>query len=166
MIWRDDDILWGSHGLDQLLEVDDLFQKYDRLHTVAVIVSTLTPDVAKVLIDRRMSVQLHCWTHEDLTQDLTAVAALGPAVEKIHDLVGVRPTVLYPPWNRSNASLESAAADLGLTVSWEKASLEQFIRFQGRIGEETINFHYWCESDRIALSKALRIDAGLQRRTA
>lgn len=160
MVWRDDDILWEAHGLDELLQVDDRLQAAKLTHTLAVIADTLTPEVAAVIRARGMSAQLHCWHHDDLSVDERAVAQLGDAVAKIADLVGVRPTVLYPPWNRTSPMLERAAAALDLTVSHEKISLEQYIRFNGRLPPRVINFHYWHEPDRLALAQALAIHAG------
>jgi len=159
MIWRDDDILQNADGLDDLLAVDDLFQRAGRPHTIAIIASTLTPAVAAAILERRMVPQLHCWEHDDLSVDAAARAQLPQAIQKIEELLGRRPTVLYPPWNRTSPELVAAAADLGLTVEAEKISLEQFIRVKGQVRERTINFHYWHEPDRVALARALRIDA-------
>lgn len=156
MIWRDDDILWQHHGLAELLAVDDLLQGAGVLHTVAIIAATLTPTVAAALRERRVSCQLHCWQHDDLSVDAAALAQLPDAVAKIADLIGARPTVLYPPWNRTSPMLDEAAAALDLRVSYEKVSLEQFSRFQGDVDCDTINFHYWHEPDRLALVEALR----------
>ncbi len=157
MIWRDDDILWGAHGLEELLRVDDLFQRAGVTHTVAVIASTLTPALASAIRERRMVAQVHCWKHDDLSVDAAAVAELPQAVEKIENMVGMRPTTLYPPWNRTSPSLEAAAVALSLTVSAVKVSLDQYIRFRGQVGEDTINFHYWHEPDRALLPRALRV---------
>jgi peptidoglycan/xylan/chitin deacetylase (PgdA/CDA1 family) len=156
MIWRDDDVLRGDTDLADLLAVDDLLQQAGVRHTVAIIAETLTPEVAAVLRARGMSCQLHCWHHDDLSVDERAVAQLPQAVDKIADLIGVRPTVLYPPWNRTSPMLQAAAAALGLRVSWQKVSLEPFTRVKGHVTQDTINFHYWHAPDRLALVEALR----------
>lgn len=156
MIWRDDDVLWEAHGLDELLLVDDLLQERGVRHTVAIIADRLTPAVAAVIRERQMVAQLHCWHHDDLSVDVGAIAELPQAVQKIEELCGQRPTVLYPPWNRTSPWLEQAASELNLRVSAQKISLEQFIRFRGHVSEQTINFHYWHEPDRLALGEALR----------
>jgi peptidoglycan/xylan/chitin deacetylase (PgdA/CDA1 family) len=158
VIWRDDDILKTPNSLDALLEVDDLCQRYLQPHTVAVIVETLTPALATVLRGRGMDVQLHCWRHHDLSVDAAGRAQLGDAVQKIADLVGTRPTILYPPWNRTSPALEAAAAALGLTVSCNKLSLAQFIRVEGDVRERVVNFHYWHPPDRELLKTALQIE--------
>jgi peptidoglycan/xylan/chitin deacetylase (PgdA/CDA1 family) len=159
MIWRDDDILQHS-GLAPLLRVDDCLQAAGVVHTIAIVARTLTPALARVIRDRRMSAQLHCWDHDDLAVDAKARAQLAAAVATIEDLIGVRPTTLYPPWNRTSDALQAAAAALGLTVSAEKLSLEQFIRVQGDVPEASVlNFHYWSATDREALTTALTIRA-------
>lgn len=155
MIWRDDDVLMDDRGLDALLLVDDLLQQFGQLHTVAVIAETLTPAVAAVLRERRMSAQVHCWRHDDLSVDVAARAQLSDAVRAIADAVGVRPTVLYPPWNRTSPALEAVAAELGLRVDPVKVSLEQVIRAPGAVRHATVNFHYWHPPDRAALAIAL-----------
>lgn len=161
MIWRDDDVLRKGSDLAQLLRVDDLLQAYRQPHTVAIIASSLTPAVAKSLSDRRIIPQLHCWNHDDLSIDAQARAQLPDALAKISDLCGRRPTVLYPPWNRTGPELEQYAATLGLRVSALKISLEQFIRVDGDVDCETINFHYWADEDVAQLQHALRVATGL-----
>ncbi len=144
MIWRDDDILWQDYPLEQLLAVDDLFQAEGIEHTVAVLASTLTPALAQAILARRMTVQLHGWRHDDLSTDRGAGAELPAAVAKIEQVLGVRPTVLYPPWNKTSPYLEAAARDLGLVVSAEKVSLDFYIRKGGKVSRPVINFHYWA----------------------
>jgi peptidoglycan/xylan/chitin deacetylase (PgdA/CDA1 family) len=157
IIWRDDDVLLKRHQLGLLLAADDIFQRAGRVHTIAVIASTLTCELAAVIRERRMSAQLHCWQHDDLSKP-GADARLAQAVARIEDLVGVRPTVLYPPWNRTSVALEAAAAELGLTVSAVKVSLEQFIRCDGGVAEDVVNFHFWHDPDVRQLARALALE--------
>jgi hypothetical protein len=157
IIWRDDDVLFHRHRLPELLALDDIFQRYGCLHTVAIIAETLTPELGAIIRERGMSAQLHCWSHDDLSVDETAIAQLPAAVAKIEDMVGARPTILYPPWNRTSQALEAAAAALGLTVSWQKISLEQYIRANGDVSETVCNFHYWNEGDAKLIEPALKI---------
>jgi peptidoglycan/xylan/chitin deacetylase (PgdA/CDA1 family) len=160
MIWRDDDILYADSRLEDLLAVDDDLRAYGRRHTVAVLASLLTPAIATVLVERGMDVQLHAWSHEDLTVSASARADLPAAVRRIEELVGTRPTVLYPPWNRTSPALNKAASDLGLVVSAEKISLEYYLRRNGSVpGSSVINFHYWHEPNRILLKQALALAA-------
>jgi peptidoglycan/xylan/chitin deacetylase (PgdA/CDA1 family) len=152
MIWRDDDVLMSPHTIGQLLRVDDMLQAAGKRHTVAIIAETLTPELGAIIRERDMDAQLHCWTHDDLSVDQGAVAQLPMAIAKIEDLVGTRPTVLYPPWNRTSSMLDAAAAKLGLEVSTEKLSLGQYLR--GARGLP-INFHFWHEPDVELLKRAL-----------
>jgi peptidoglycan/xylan/chitin deacetylase (PgdA/CDA1 family) len=158
MIWRDDDILMEDTRLDQLLIADDLLQRYGRLHTVAIVAETLTPEVAAAVRARGMSAQLHGWRHDDLSVDRAAIGQLRQACDKIADLVGVRPTVLYPPWNKTGPAMEAEARALGLTVSARKTSLAHYIRHKGRVSHDTINFHYWAP-EMALLEPALQIEA-------
>lgn len=163
MIWRDDDVLELARTLPQLLGADELLRRYGQVHTIAIIASTLTPELAAIIRERGMSAQLHCWAHDDLSVDGIAIAQLPAAVAKIEALVGTRPTVIYPPWNRTSALLETAACKLGLAVSVAKISLEQYIRADGDVAESVVNFHYWHASDMELLEPALKI---AQRRSA
>ena len=143
--------------LPQLLAVDDIVRAHGETHTIAIIASTLTRELGRLIRERGMSAQLHCWNHDDLSLDADGRAQLAGAVAKIEDLVGTRPAVLYPPWNRTGPELEAAALELGLRVSVRKISLEQFIRCRGDVEEETINFHFWHPEDVAQLPEALRI---------
>lgn len=157
MIWRDDDILYPHVKLADLLWVDDLLRDHGCTHTVAIIAETLTPELGAVIRERGMVPQLHCWAHDDLSVESAAIAELPAALDRIETLCGSRPTVLYPPWNRTSTVLESVAKALGLTVSVDKLSLEQFNRFQGDVGpDDVINFHFWHQPDRDALAYAMR----------
>lgn len=161
MIWRDDDV--GRHSrLEGLAAVDDMLREYGTRHTVAVIANEVRtkPPLIRLIRERRMDVQLHCWDHDDLTQSTLAREQLPAAVQVIEDLFGMRPTVLYPPWNRSSPEVEAAAAALGLSVSWQKISLAQYIRAGGDVAERVINLHYWAPEDVVLLERALRIATG------
>lgn len=167
IIWRDDDILWPGDGehpsgpLRKLAEVDDLFQKYGLKHTVAVLASTLTPAVVSLLKERRMDVQLHAWKHDDLSVDAAARGELRQAIERIEDLFGVRPTTLYPPWNRVSRPLFKAARELGLTVSHEKVSLASYLGYAHAHRSLVINFHYWAP-EIAQLEPAMQLHARLR----
>jgi peptidoglycan/xylan/chitin deacetylase (PgdA/CDA1 family) len=175
MIWRDDDIgaAQTNHAgivipgtkLSELQAADDLFQRYGVPHTIAVIAKDLDtrPDLIDLIRERGMNVQLHCWTHDDLTVDESARDDLERARDLVATLFGRAPAVLYPPWNRCNNHVMAAAARLGMRVSHRKVSLEQFIRFGGDVEERTVNFHHWdVDGDMQLLELALHIEAALQ----
>ena len=69
-VWRDDDVAVDTTWLRlrQLLEVDDVFQRYGVPHTVAVIVEDIwrNQPVIDAILSRGMIPQLHGWTHDDL----------------------------------------------------------------------------------------------------
>lgn len=159
MIWRDDDISVTTK-LPPLCAVDDCFQREGMPHTIAVIAEHIETNrpLVQAILERGMHVQLHAWIHEDLRTHAAARAALPLAVERLTQVFGTRPTVLYPPWNQSNAAVEAAASALGLTVSTQKVSLDQFLRCKGEVSEEVINFHYWDEAELALLPDALRLD--------
>ncbi len=159
MIWRDDDVLWMEYPLSLLLEADDLLQRYRQVHTVAILASTLTREVAAAIRERGMSAQVHGWAHDDLSVDLAAIGQLRAARDRIADLVGVAPTVLYPPWNKTGAALEREAAALGLRVSARKTSLTHYLRHAGKVSHDTVNFHYWAPEMSL-LEPALQIATG------
>ena len=144
----------APHTVDMLLRADDILQRYGQKHTVAIIASTLTDKVAAAIRDRGMVAQLHCWDHDDLSIDADAVAELPMAVARIEDMTDQRPTVLYPPWNRTSPMLEDAAAELGMTVSAKKISLTQYIK---GVRGLPVNFHFWHEPDVNLLPKALAL---------
>lgn len=156
MIWRDDDI-GVKTDLAVFAAVDDLFQRYGLRHTVAIMAFGLhqRPDLVAFLRHRDVACELHCWTHLDLPQSTEGRDDLARAVTQIETLIGRRPTVLYPPWNRTSPEVEAAAASLGLTVSAQKISLAQFLRCGGS-DRDVINFHYWEPSDVALLEPAMQ----------
>ena len=158
IIWRDDDI-WRETKLSVLEAVDDIFQRYGVTHTIAVQAAGLEarPDLVALIKQRRMDVQLHCWDHHDLTADGNARSDLSKAVIQIEVLFGQRPTLLFPPWNKTNDLVRAAAAKLGLTVRADKISLEAYIRAAGHVREDVVNFHHWEPNDVALLDEAFRL---------
>ena len=157
IIWRDDDV-GADTKLETLQAVDDVFQMHKKRHTIAVIAAGLyeRPDLINLIRERSMLVQLHCWQHDDLSQDQAARLELERAVDLLERLFN-RPTVLYPPWNRTSPELEETAARLGLTISTEKISLSQYVRHSGDVSENVVNFHHWHVPDAILLDRALAL---------
>lgn len=158
MIWRDDDI-GANTRIEDLAAVDDIFQRYRVPHTIAVMAAEMDtrPDLVAFILKRQMIVQLHCWNHDDLAESRRGRRELPQAVALLKSLFGKPPTVLYPTWNRISPELAEVAAELGLVVSYEKISLEQFIRCDGDVVEPVCNFHYWSVSDALQIEPALRI---------
>lgn len=160
LVWRDDDIGFET-DIDTLMLVDDFFQLHRVTHTIAVMVDKLhkRPDLVEFIRARGMDVQLHCWDHIDLSKEPREQLHdhLSVAVEEVNALFGKRPTVLYPPWNRSSDLVREVAAAVGMVVHDQKISLEAYIRTGGGVKEHTINFHYWATQERDLIPQALEI---------
>ncbi len=162
VIWRDDDVLMYE-TLDLLLCVDDVFQKYGVAHSLGVIVKSLEnhPALVSAIIDRKMEAQLHGYWHDDFSDgNVVGLKLLAPAVELMTGLLGVRPTVMYPPWNRTSRLLEEYVRPLGLRNSNQYITLQHYIRHRGHVPAGTvINFHYWQNSPAL-IEQALKIYTG------
>lgn len=159
MIFRDDDI---SHNtkLDDLVRVHGMFQRAEVTHTVALIMQNLqlAPDLVRYLrTEPWFDLQLHCWQHVDLTTEPNLDDHLDKALELYEQLFGDAPTVLYPPWNRSDVNLIYTAGRFGLKVRPNKISLAQYIKVRGDVREDTVNFHYWAPHEQILVEPALAI---------
>lgn len=161
MIFRDDDISCFTN-LDDFKRVHDLFNKYETLHTIALIAKDIErhPSLIDYIKSQsNIDVQLHCWDHIDLTEChiITVKASLEHGIQKMEEIFNKIPTILYPPWNRSDERLEEACKEQKLEVSHKKISLPQYIKFNGDVSESTINFHYWAAQEVMYLEAALII---------
>lgn len=158
LIWRDDDIS-AQTNVWELLLADDVLRAAGLRHTVAVIAKDIEDHVELIdaIRERRMDVQLHCWTHDDLTIDRESLRNLASGVETIEQVFGQRPTVLYPPWNRADGMVYEVAESLGLRVSNQKVSLQKYIKVGGDVAEDVVNFHYWSEEERALLLEAIDV---------
>jgi len=156
--WRDDDVS-ATTKIAELSACDDIFQQYQQPHTIGLIAAGIMerPDLVDFINSRRMIVELHGWEHTDLTEDPKGLTHLELGVAVIESLFGRRPTTLFPPWNRTSADLEAFAGTLGLVVSSNKVSLEQYIRSEGEPLEPVVNFHYWSAEERALLPHAFAI---------
>jgi peptidoglycan/xylan/chitin deacetylase (PgdA/CDA1 family) len=160
--FRDDDIGYDTI-LSELVEAHSFFIKHGVTHTVAVEAFGMDTAQAKPIVKYLKSaegfdIQLHCLTHVNLAEDIDRTyKELTAALRIMTKVFSRKPTILYPPWNKSSPELEKAAATLGLEVSWEKISLEAYIRCNGGVAEPVVNFHYWEPTERAMLDRALTI---------
>lgn len=161
MIWRDDDI---GHltNLDEFRKVDAIFKDYGFRHTIAVIVKDIEKNEALVdyiNTNTHIDAQVHCWNHQELAgMDRAQLAKeLSLCVWRMSEVFGKAPSVIYPPWNKTDDQLVKVAAEMGLTVKEEKLSLQQYIRVKGHVKEDTVNFHYWSYEDVLHLDAALAV---------
>lgn len=160
MIFRDDDISVHT-DLAALKPVHDIFKKHLVMHTVAVIAKDIDMNTELIMYLKRenFDVQLHCFEHYNLTEmptdqlELSLTRAMNMFKRCGLDL----PTVLYPPWNISSKAVEVLAWDkFKLNVSNRKCSLSQYVKANGNVDVDVVNFHYWDEEIK-DLDEALNI---------
>lgn len=156
MIWRDDDV--GAYT-DQFIAVDKILHEHGRIHTSAVIGSTLASNIAlRNYITENLDhidLQVHCWRHTEVIPQIDAHKDILMCAELIMELGG-KPTTIYPPYNKTNPTLNAVAEYLGLTISIDNYSLAQFVARQGRVPRDSvINFHHWNPQDHERLQKAM-----------
>lgn len=160
MIWRNDDVSYKTE-VGQFAEVHKLFKQYTVLHTIAVICKDINKnyELIKYINENNIDVQIHCYAHIDFTllTEPQIKHQLTQCIEIIGKYFKHKPTVFYPPWNKSNLLVESVAHKLGLTVLNKKVSLSQYIRTAGDVAEDVINFHSWALPEIIMLEDALKL---------
>ncbi len=161
-IWRNDDI-GEKTDVALLEEVHKELVAAGQKHTVALVTKNMGKNKAVVqfLKDHleEFDIQVHCHSHDKPLPQLDGEEIeedLKKAKNFITKNFGVAPTILFPPWNHTSPTLEAIAASLGLRVSYKKVSLSQFIRVEGDVSEEAINFHSWSEEERKLLPQALK----------
>jgi peptidoglycan/xylan/chitin deacetylase (PgdA/CDA1 family) len=155
MIFRDDDISKDT-DLKKFKAVRDLFNKYGVLHTVALICKDIEqnkPLLKYLKSQKNIDVQVHAWEHFNFQTDLPKLHEQLPLAVELVTKHFNKPTVLYPPWNKSSIGVERIAWDNGLKVMADKISLSQYLR---GVKGNVINFHYWapeCSDLEAALKK-------------
>jgi peptidoglycan/xylan/chitin deacetylase (PgdA/CDA1 family) len=167
LIWRDDDIHWST-DLAQFIRVHELFNKYDAVHTIAVIAKDIDKNqelVEYIKSQPNIDIQLHCWEHISFTHNLDILKEdLKQGIKKLEDVFGKKPTILYPPWNNTNDKVERIANLLGLKVSNIKVGISFYLKAVGKVDEETVNFHNWSVGDCIFLEQALQLNLTMKTR--
>lgn len=159
MIFRDDDISYRTK-LENFKKVHELFEQCNVVHTIALMAKDIekAPDLIAFINSKNIDVQLHCWDHIDLTLNHDRVKEhLQQGIDCIKKQFNKTPTILYPPWNLTDSTVNSIAQELGLTVCADKISLNQYLRARGDVKEKVINFHSWDNGDYAMLQEALRI---------
>jgi len=157
-VWRDDDISVHT-DLAVLKPVHDIFKKHLIMHTVAVIAKDIDMNTELVMYLKKenFDVQLHCWEHYNHVECKDKLPVDLQRCMNMFARCGFdKPTVLYPPWNIADSTVVHHAAAFGLTVSNKKCSLSQYVKANGNVDVDVVNFHYWdkeCED----LDEALTI---------
>ncbi len=88
---------------------------------------------------------MHCFDHEryDDKDNQYLREEIRMALNLLYEHIDIKPTTLYPPWNKSSAALEEVAFEFGLTVSTEKVSLSTYLKSSMTTG--IVNWHSWSE---------------------
>lgn len=157
--WRNDDVSFRT-DFNQFKEVQELFNKYNVTHTIALICKDIdrNPALIEYINANNVDVQIHCWEHVDLTLDLEQTRSdLYNSAATIYANFYKLPQIVYPPWNISIPELEDLCEEFECSVSNKKISLSQYMKAFGDVKEDTINFHSWHEPDRFMLESALKI---------
>lgn len=155
IIWRDDDLSKDT-DLKKFKAVHELFNKYKVLHTVALICKDIEqnkPLLKYLKSQKNIDVQVHAFEHYDFQTNLQRLHEDLPKAIEIVTRHFKKPTILYPPWNRSSIGVERIAWNNKLKVVSNKISLSQYLR---GVKGDVINFHYWsdeCEDLETALIK-------------
>jgi len=162
MIFRDDDIS-AITKLEQFRFVHEIFIFFGVTHTLAIIAKDIerNENLVRYINDHKkeLDLQLHCYEHFDHSKSdsLMVTASLNFGRNKIEKVFGETPTIFFPPWNAVNPDLYISCKILGLECKPEKISLDQYIRKNGDVSEDVINFHYWHEPEVNDLYRALKI---------
>lgn len=155
IIFRNDDIS-KTTDLKQFKAVHALFNKYKVTHTIALICKDIEDNkqlVKYLKQQKNIDIQVHAWEHYDFTLEPVRLSEDLPKCVELITRLFKKPTILYPPWNKSDLRVAHIARQLGLEVSNKKISLSQYL--EGKPGE-VINFHSWdkeCKDLEAALKK-------------
>ena len=155
-MYRDDDIAVTSN-INLLLQVHSLFIKYNKIHTIAVLMEDIWENKEVwhwLMTAPNLEICLHGWDHkdysvmseEDIRHDLNLCFDYWKRRLADHKKSYIPIKKFLPPWNRVSAALIKVCDEFGLEVD-------------NRVGGVVYNFHYWAlyEPDRMrALEDALK----------
>ena len=141
MIWRDDDVNVYA-DIDTLKRIQALFNKYDKVHTVAILMKDLWEGKGVwywLMTTPNLDIALHGSEHKDysvMSYDEICYDLLRTfhywkehTVQGGYGLRSIR--VFYPPWNKVSDNLRRACAEFNLKVN-DSVDLA-----------EVYNFHWW-----------------------
>lgn len=126
MIYRDDDINVYT-DLNTLDKIQQLFIKYNKIHTVTLIMEDLWESRGVwewLMTTNNLDIALHGWRHEDYSKksyeeikaDVSkALSYWKRNVERCGYGVN-RITVMYPPWNAVSANLIDVCMEFDLII--------------------------------------------------
>ena len=161
MIFRDDDIHFET-DLRRFKHIDSLFIEYGIEHHIAVICHRMglhTELIDYIHKHPHIIPQIHGWEHIDYTVNHNLIREhLTLCIKQMQYLGFAKPTIFFPPWNRTDDVINFVAGELGLIVLHEKNTLTDFIQGNPLVPGDIINFHYWADMDSQMLEPALRIE--------
>ena len=126
MIYRDDDISKYS-DLTTLFKIQDLFDKYNKIHTVTILMEDLWESRGVwewLTTTPNLDIALHGWTHVDYSvmYDIDIKNHIQGSLDywnsnlaRLDKVIPIK--VMYPPWNKSSDILVSECKKLGLEVN-------------------------------------------------
>lgn len=172
MIFRDDDISFLTK-LDEFKKVHEFFNEYNCIHTIALLTKGLekNPELIEYIRSQKnIDVQVHSHEHVNYIEisEKEAITQLITAKNAIKYYFFKEPTTFYPPFNFFGSIDEriiEIAQKVGLETSWEKTSPLYYIKYNGRVPQKVLNFHYWdywdyCDS--ILIGPCLKLYKQLQ----
>src|SRR3990167_5617688 len=148
MVWRDDDV--GKFtDLTTIMRIQELFDKYDKTHTCAVLMEDLWESKGIwfwLMTTKNIEVALHGWIHIDYSElskgeieaDIKKCLTYWETnSRRAMDVYGYefKPIkIFYPPWNKSSDDLVEVCDVLGLEVSTKTKASHP---------DEVYDFHWW-----------------------
>lgn len=141
MIYRDDDIGKFS-DVNLLIEIQKLFDKHKKIHTVTLIMHDLWESRGVwewLMTTPNLDIALHGWQHVDYSpfQFQAMVDELNTALHYWRENIErmgyeyKEITVFYPPWNKVSDNMRLASSKVGLELN---DCVDK---------DEVYNFHWW-----------------------
>jgi peptidoglycan/xylan/chitin deacetylase (PgdA/CDA1 family) len=140
-LYRDDDISVTS-DCRLLREVHELFLKYNRIHTIAVLMKDIWDNKEVwywLMTTPNLQIGLHGWTHKDysiiseeeIRDDFNLCFEYWKfrISENKKEYIPIK--TFFPPWNKISNTLIKVCAEFGLDLDYRK-------------GGDVYNFHYWA----------------------
>lgn len=160
MIFRDDDVSYLTN-LEDFKKVHEIFNEYNQIHTIAL----LTKDIDKnlELIDyiksqKNIDVQIHGYDHIDFV--FATDEEIAKQLQISFNIITNRfkcPSVFYPPFNSCDKRVIEIARKCGLETSYEKTSCIYYLKHNGNVIQDTLNFHYHDYIESILIGPCLKL---------
>lgn len=161
MTWRDDDISVLTNVVD-FKKVHEIFNEYKQIHTIAILTKDLhknTELVNYINSQDDIDIQVHAHEHIDFVfaSNDEVRNQLNTCALTIEALFNVTPTVFYPPFNSCDERVIRIAKECGLKTSYEKVSPVYYMKHNGNVMHDVVNFHYHDYIEAILIGPCLKI---------